>query len=52
MDEIIPWDEWIWVILPYRGLAKDENRLYALFASANLYVLALPREVPARHNKR
>ncbi len=26
---------------PYRGLAKNENRLYALFASANLYVLAL-----------
>ncbi len=27
--------------VPYRGLAKNENRLYALFASANLYVLAL-----------
>ena len=25
----------------YRGLAKNENRLYALFASANLYTLAL-----------
>ena len=24
----------------YRGLAKNENRLYALFASANLYALA------------
>ena len=24
----------------YRGLAKNENRLYALFASANLYSLA------------
>lgn len=24
----------------YRGLAKNENRLYALFASANLYMLA------------
>lgn len=24
----------------YKGLAKNENRLYALFASANLYVLA------------
>ena len=23
-----------------RGLAKNENRLYALFASANLYALA------------
>jgi len=27
--------------VPYRGLAKNENRLYVLFASANLYVLAL-----------
>ena len=24
----------------YKGLAKNENRLYALFASANLYALA------------
>ncbi len=29
--------------VPYRGLAKNENRLYALFISANLYVLALAR---------
>jgi len=27
--------------VPYRGLAKNENRLYALFISANLYVLGL-----------
>ncbi len=27
--------------VPYRGLAKNENRLYALFISANLYVLAM-----------
>ena len=24
----------------YKGLAKNKNRLYALFASANLYALA------------
>ncbi len=29
--------------VPYRGLAKNENRLYALFISANLYALALAR---------
>ena len=104
MDEIIPWDEWVGIIMPfypsgkrgrppkgielmlrmyllqmanvhdiqvtsklireddevvygdsgyliikclfgyrkvaYKGLAKNENRLYALFASANLYALA------------
>ncbi len=27
--------------VPYRGLKKNENRLYALFASANLYMMAL-----------
>ncbi len=27
--------------VPYRGLAKNKNRLYALFVSANLYMLAL-----------
>jgi len=27
--------------VPYRGLEKNENRLYALFACANLYMLAL-----------
>jgi len=25
----------------YRGLAKNENRLYAMFACANLYALAI-----------
>ncbi|MDY4230732.1 MAG: transposase, partial [Candidatus Faecousia sp.] len=25
----------------YRGLKKNENRLYAMFACANLYVLAI-----------
>ena len=25
----------------YRGLMKNENRLYALFACANLYALAM-----------
>ena len=28
------------IIEIYKGLAKNENRLYALFASANLYALA------------
>ena len=56
MDEIIPWDEWVGVIEPYypngknanlaiknvyRGLKKNENRLYALFACANLYSPAI-----------
>ena len=46
MDEIIPWDEWVGVIEPYkktvyRGLVKNENRLYAMFACANLYALAI-----------
>lgn len=31
----------------YRGLAKNENRLYAMFACANLYALAITgRKLP------
>jgi len=35
---------------PYRGLAKNENRLYALFISANLYVLGLAGRSLSGHN--
>lgn len=32
----------------YRGLAKNENRLYTLCASANLYILAMTKRKPCR----
>lgn len=32
----------------YRGLAKNENRLYALCTSANLYMLAMTKRKPCR----
>jgi len=34
-------EEIVFQKVPYRGFAKNENRLYALFVSANLYVLGL-----------